>query len=96
MKIKWSYAILFVLLPLFALNIMACGSTGKTHETTEIERISPEAARSKVQTGEALLVCAYSDFKCRKVMLEGALTRSELKQRLPSLSKNQEIIFYCG
>jgi len=96
MKTKWSYGILFVLVPALSLYLIACGSAGKARETAEIDRISPEQARSKVQAGKALLVCAYSDFTCRKVMLEGALMKSELKQRLPSLSKDQEIIFYCG
>lgn len=96
MKIKWSYGILFVLVPALSVYVIACGSAGKTREVAEIERISPEQARARVQAGEALLVCAYSDFTCRKFMLEGALMKSEFEQRLRSLPKDQEIIFYCG
>jgi hypothetical protein len=69
---------------------------GGTTEKQAIERIDPQDARAKVQAGEALLVCAYKDKTCGKVMLEGAILRSELKKRLPTLSKDQEIIFYCG
>jgi len=96
MKIKWSYGIVAVLVPALAFYIAACGSPGKTRTPAEIERISPERARAKVQAGEALLVCAYRDSTCGKVMLEGALMKSEFVQRLPSLPKDQEIIFYCG
>jgi hypothetical protein len=61
-----------------------------------IERISPEDARRLVQSGQALLVCSYSDNSCKSKMLEGALNRSELDQRLASLPKDTNIIFYCG
>ena len=45
----------------------------------------------------ALLVCAYDDeAKCRSIKLEGAITSGELRERLPSLPKSQEIISYCA
>ena len=45
----------------------------------------------------ALLVCAYDDEeKCRSMRIPGSMTLGELNQRLPSLSENQEIIFYCA
>lgn len=67
-----------------------------TKGVTSIERISPEETRSKVRSGEALLVCSYDDKKCKTMLLENSLLRSEFEQKLSTLSKNQEIIFYCG
>ena len=63
----------------------------------EIERISPEEACKKAEAGAALLVCAYDDEEQFKTMhLEGAISLSAFKSRLPSLSTGQEIIFYCA
>lgn len=60
-------------------------------------RISPNEARAKVTSGQALLVCAYDDpDKFNKNRLEGALPFSELLAKLPALNKDQEIIFYCA
>jgi hypothetical protein len=61
-----------------------------------IERIGPEQARERVQSGEALLVCSYDEEECKGILLEGALLRSEFESRLASLPRDQEIIFYCG
>ena len=61
------------------------------------ERISVEQARSHVEAGDALLVCAYDDEeRFRTIHLEGGISREELRQREPALSKEQEIIFYCA
>lgn len=61
----------------------------------EVTRISPEAARQKVRSGEALLVCAYdSPDMCNQFHLEGAISLNELSSR--SVDKDQEIIFYCA
>ena len=63
----------------------------------EPQRVSPEEVRKKVKEGKALLVCAYEDEeKFKKVRLEGALSLSEFKLRDPSITKNQEIVFYCA
>jgi len=60
-------------------------------------RISPQEARQKVTAGQALLVCAYDDAdKFTTHHLEGALSFSEFRARLPGLAKNQEMIFYCA
>lgn len=60
-------------------------------------RISPEEAREKVTSGEAILVCAYEDEeKFRKMHLQDAISLQEFKTRLPALSKEQQIIFYCA
>jgi rhodanese-related sulfurtransferase len=61
------------------------------------DRISPEGARKKVKSSEALLVCAYKEDEIFKQMrLEGALSYKEFKKKVASLPKDQEIIFYCG
>ncbi len=63
----------------------------------KIPRITAGDARRAVTGGEALLVCAYEEeAACRKAMLEGALTLGEFRARLPALSMEQEIIFYCA
>ena len=60
-------------------------------------RISAQEARQKVTSGQAFLVCAYDDAdKFKTNHLEGALSFSELRTRLPGLAKSQETIFYCA
>jgi len=60
-------------------------------------RISPEEARHRVSRGLALLVCAYEDEqKFRSVHLEGAISLTEFRERVPELAKEQEIVFYCA
>jgi rhodanese-related sulfurtransferase len=62
---------------------------------TEPVRISPEEARKKILSNEAILVCAYEEEeKFRKMHLEGAISLNEFKTRVSSLSKEREIIFY--
>jgi hypothetical protein len=61
-----------------------------------VERVSVEEARREVQAARALLVCAYDDAKCARVPLQGATTLSDLTRRAPSLSRDQQIIFYCA
>ena len=59
-------------------------------------RIDPMQARSHVKGG-ALLVCAYDDdAKCRKMLLDGAITLKELQAREKDLPRDQEIDFYCA
>ncbi len=58
-------------------------------------RVPPEEARKKVLSGEAMLVCAYEDeTKFRRLHLEGAVSLRELKDKVASLSRQREIIFY--
>jgi len=60
-------------------------------------RISPEDARKRVLSGSALLVCAYEDNeKFRQMHLEGAISFNEFRNKVASLPKDQEIIFYCA
>jgi len=61
------------------------------------KRISVREAYQKMKTGKALLVCGYEDeAKFKMMCLEGALSWKEFEARLPKLSKDQEIIFYCA
>ena len=63
----------------------------------EPERISVEEVRRKLKSGEVLLVCAYDDEeRFRSMHLEGAISFQEFESRLPSLSKDQGIVFYCA
>jgi rhodanese-related sulfurtransferase len=67
------------------------------HIMTEPERISPKEAYEKWKAGAAILVCAYEDDKKFKALhLDGAISFNEFRSKLPSLSKDQEIIFYCA
>ena len=63
---------------------------------TEPIRIPVEEARRKVTSGSALLVCAYDDEKFKNNHLQGAISLSDFQAKLPSLSTEQEIIFYCA
>jgi hypothetical protein len=69
---------------------------GSTKAVADMNRINPDEAREKVKSGEALLVCAYGDNKCKSILFEGALLRSEFESKLDTLPKTQEIIFYCS
>lgn len=62
---------------------------------SEPVRVTPEEARRKVRAKEALFVCAYeNEEKFKRMHLEGGISFNEFKNRLASLSKDQEIIFY--
>lgn len=61
----------------------------------EPERVSPTEVHEKLRTGKALLVCAYEDeAKFKMMQLQGAISLNEFKSKIPSLEKDQEIIFY--
>ena len=60
-------------------------------------RISAQAAYDKLQSGKALLVCAYEDTQMFvDNQLEGAITWQSFKSRLKQMDKNDEVIFYCA
>jgi hypothetical protein len=60
-------------------------------------RIEAAEARRRVQSGEALLVCAYdNESKCDTMKLEGAISLGVFEPKVPSLPRNLEIIFYCA
>ena len=47
-----------------------------------------------MQSGKALLVCAYEDEeRYKKVRLEGAISLKEFRNKEQDLSQDQEIIF---
>lgn len=65
--------------------------------TADIPRIDVEAARTRTQSGQALLVCAYDDEqKCRSMLLEDAITLGEFEARRGDLAPDQDIILYCA
>jgi hypothetical protein len=64
--------------------------------TGEVERVNVQDARREVESGRALLVCAYDDAKCARVRLQGSITARELGEREASLPREQELIFYCA
>ena len=68
----------------------------RTSKAGEIERISVKEAFDKMESGNAIVVCSYDDNACKNILFKGALLRSEFESRVPSLSKNQEILFYCN
>jgi len=63
----------------------------------KVVRITPEETYQKLRMGEALLVCAYdSEEQFRSLQLSGAISLPEFRAKLPSLSKDREIVFYCA
>lgn len=63
----------------------------------EPRRVTPQEIYSRVQSGKALLVCAYDDeAKFRHLRLKGAISLAEFQSFLPTLSKDREIVFYCA
>ena len=62
---------------------------------SEPNRVTAAEVYDKLKSGKVLLVCAYEDEeKYRKLQLEGAISFNAFKLKLPSLLKDQEIIFY--
>lgn len=60
-------------------------------------RVRPEEVQKRVQTGEALLVCAYDeDEKFRSLHLEKALSLKQFHEMESTIPKNKEIVFYCA
>lgn len=63
----------------------------------DVERVSVQDARARVQAGQALLVIAYpGEERFRQSALDGAISYDALEERIPALDAHQEIIFYCG
>lgn len=64
---------------------------------SQVERISVDEARKKLDTGKILLVCAYdSQEKCEMMKIQGAISLPELRKQEKDLSNNKEIVFYCA
>jgi hypothetical protein len=63
----------------------------------DVPRIHVETAREQVRSGRALLVCAYDDEdKCSRMQLDGSMNLTAFRQRVPSLAKDQPVIFFCS
>ena len=61
------------------------------------QRIDPEETRRRVNSGDALLVCAYDELeKCQKYRLSNALSLNRLHDQEEQLAKDRKIIFYCA
>ena len=64
---------------------------------SDVERVLAIQIYDRVQTGDALLVCAYnSDDKFASFHLEGAVSFSEFQLMVPTLVKHKELVFYCA
>jgi len=63
----------------------------------KVTRINAEETHQKLQMGKVLLVCAYdSEDQFRSMQLAGAISLPEFRVKLPALSKDQEMVFYCA
>jgi len=61
----------------------------------KVIRITPEETYQKLRARDALLVCAYdSEEQFRSLQLSGAISLPEFRAKLPSLSKDQEIVSF--
>jgi len=71
------------------------GAYHRARLPSEITRISPQRTRKLVQTGKALLVCAYADeLSFGAVGLEGAISLQTFTKRHPTFPRNRLVIFY--
>ena len=61
-----------------------------------VPRVDPEEIYDKVQSGETLLVCAYDDARFANSRLDGAISQSQLAEKLKAGDKTAEIVFYCA
>jgi hypothetical protein len=63
----------------------------------EPERISPAEVHERLESGKALLICAYSDEEmCKTMNLQGSISLGEFESTVSSVSSDQEIVFYCA
>ena len=63
----------------------------------EVPRVTPEEIYPQLQSGEALLVCAYDDeAKFQRHQLAGAMSLAAFQSLRPSLPRDREIVFYCA
>jgi len=63
----------------------------------DVKRVAASEIRDGVVEGSTLLVCAYGDdAKFQSYRLEGAIPLSEFKIRVPDLTRDTKIVFYCA
>lgn len=61
------------------------------------ELISVHQAHDDVESGKALLVCAYeNDEKFQNNALKEAISLNEFQHQEQGVAKDKEIIFYCN
>ena len=73
------------------------GNSNGTAGSATVARITPQDAKRRIDSGAALLVCAYDKSeKFRRNQLQGALSLEQLQGREATLAKENEIIFYCA
>ncbi len=66
-------------------------------QNNNIRRITPEDAHRRMQSGEALLICAYdAEEKFANFHLAGAISLNDFKARAAGLRREQGLIFYCA
>lgn len=64
---------------------------------SDIPRVSAIEIRARVESGDALLVCAYnSDEKFKAHHLAGAVSFAEFQTMVPNLAKDKELVFFCA
>lgn len=62
----------------------------------DVPRIPAAEVRKRLEEG-AVLACAYDDeAKCRKMLVDGALTMDDLRGASAEILPDQEILFYCA
>jgi hypothetical protein len=62
-----------------------------------VKRIAPSEARALLNSGKAVLVCAYdSQEKCEQYRLPGAISLQAFESQEDLIPKNRHIIFYCA
>jgi len=64
----------------------------------DIPRIEPSEVLKKQGSGKKpWLVCAYDDeARCQQLKIGNSLTLGEFTSNAPTLSKDEEIVFYCA
>jgi hypothetical protein len=68
---------------------------GRQKEFNVIGAESLSILDGKLKSGRGLLAYTYEDeAKFKKMRLQGAISFNEFKSKLPSLPKDQEIVFY--
>jgi hypothetical protein len=61
------------------------------------QRIDAGHARADVESGSALLVCAYDTApKCAENFVPGAISLADFRAQENALRKDRVIIFYCA